>query len=196
MILNYNVKSEIKLNIFENYECGAHYKYDSNANVFWDILSAEILADTVKLKVVRSQEDERATETYIDADDYDKYSYYALKFDMTFWITISKTAIDESLKRHDSVKTKIDYKNPVGFNRQGSFFIHIIITLQNSLTIENKALFQEMDFLSKTTKHSPQKEPTHTLSITSSFSHHLYLLSQYHLQINYQSIFHLHQYLL
>ena len=109
MVLDYNVKSKIKLNIFEDYDCGDvyHRKYNSNARVFWDILKAEILEDTVKLKVVRSQEDERATETYIDADDYDKYSYYALKFDMTFWITISKAAIDESLKRHDSVKTKI-----------------------------------------------------------------------------------------
>lgn len=104
MVLDYNVKSKIDINIFEDYDVGDHYKYETNAKITWNILNAEILEDTIKFKVVRTYEDQEPGELYVDDNTC---GYYIVKFNSTFWFTISKDAINESLKQHDSVKTKI-----------------------------------------------------------------------------------------
>ena len=104
MIIDYNVNSKIDISIFEDYDAGDHYKYETNAKVTWNILNVEILEDTIKFKVVRTSEDDQPSEVY---DNSDNCGYYTIKCNMTFWFTISKNAINESLRQHDSVKAEI-----------------------------------------------------------------------------------------
>ena len=105
MITELEVTKVIDINIYENYDCGDHYKYVTNANVDWNIQSIDIKEDIVRMRVERIYEDESASEVYDDEGEY--VSGYILKLSEIFDIDISKDIILKALRMKDSVEARI-----------------------------------------------------------------------------------------
>ena len=105
MITELEVTKVIDINIYENYDCGDHYKYETNASVDWNIQHIDIKDDIVRMRVERIYEDESASEVYDDEGEY--VSGYILKLSEIFDIDISKDIILKALRMKDRVEARI-----------------------------------------------------------------------------------------
>ena len=105
MITDLDVPKSIDINIYEDYDCGDHYKYATNANVDWNIQSINIKEDIVRMRVERIYEDKFASEIYDDEGEY--LSSYILKISEIFDIDISKDVILKALRMKDRVEARI-----------------------------------------------------------------------------------------
>lgn len=105
MITDLVITKFIDINIYEDYDCGDHYKYETNASVDWDIKSIDNKDDIITLRVERIYEDESASEIYDDEGEY--LSDYILKLSEIFDIDISKDIILKALRMKDRVEARI-----------------------------------------------------------------------------------------
>ena len=105
MITELEVTKSIDINIYEDYDCGDHYKYETNASVDWNIQHIDIKDDIVRIRVERLYEDESASEVYDDEGEY--LSGYILKLSEIFDIDISKDVILKALRMKDRVEARI-----------------------------------------------------------------------------------------
>ena len=105
MKIDMSVPMTVDINLYEDYECGGGYKYDTNARVTWDIQSIEIKDNIVKMRVERVYEDENASEIYDDNAEY--CSSYIMKVSEIYDIDISKEAVLQSLRTKSEVTANI-----------------------------------------------------------------------------------------
>lgn len=105
MITDLDVSKSIDINIYEDYDCGDHYKYEGDITIEWNIQHIDIKKDIVRMRVERVSDGE--SEIYDIEGDGDYRSSYMLKISEIFDIDISIDVILKALQTKDRVEAKI-----------------------------------------------------------------------------------------
>lgn len=105
MVIDYDIKSKIDIDLFEDYDCEGHPKYDHNVDINYNIKNIEIKDSVVVFDIERTFEDITPLEY---EKDNGEVSMVLQKYITWHKLVINRHYLDEAIKKGECVKAKVE----------------------------------------------------------------------------------------
>lgn len=113
MVIDYDVKSKVEVEVYEDYDCDGHPKYANDNNIDYDVTNVEIAGSKIRMNIVRKYADKTPNE--YEHDD-GEVTMMIQKYITSHTIVIDKRDFDTALKTGELTKAKVE--NCTQFNQE------------------------------------------------------------------------------
>ena len=113
MVIDYDVKSKVEVEVYEDYDCNGHLKYTNDNNIDYDVTSVDITDSKIRMNIVRKYTDKTSNEYYHDDGEVTNMRQ---KYVTSHTIVIDKRDFDTALKTGELTKAKVE--NCIQFNQE------------------------------------------------------------------------------